>query len=76
MTFEQITKDYIVELKNQGVLIDANIIGVNEEFKTSTCIGFFLVEDIVKEQYIYIYDDKGTITWKFLIPIKNEGEIV
>lgn len=76
MTFEQITKDYIVELKNQGVLIDANIIGVNEEFKTSTCVGRFLVNDIVEEKYIYIYDDKGTITWKYLTPIKNEVEIV
>jgi hypothetical protein len=76
MIFEQLTNDYIILLKEQGILLDANVIGVNEEFRTSTCVGKFIVDDVVVERYMCVYEDKGVITWKYLIPVKDENIIV
>jgi hypothetical protein len=67
MNFEQATKQYLLDLKNQNVVIDAYIIGVNEDFESSTCIGRFLdPEGTVKEKQIIVHKDDDTLIWNFL----------
>jgi hypothetical protein len=75
MSFEQEVKDYIVTLKNTGVVIDMDIYGVNETLRTASCIGRFLNEEsIVEEKYVYVYEINDNLTWSYLKPIKNEIE--
>jgi hypothetical protein len=71
MTFEQSTKDYLLVLKNQGVILNANIYGVSEEFKFSNCVADFLENNSVVQKSICVYDDNGTITWKNLVPLNQ-----
>jgi hypothetical protein len=66
MNHEQKTLEYLLQLKQDGVLIDAYIIGVNEEFKSSTCIGRFLEGSVVKEKYITVYEENQTMKWNLL----------
>ncbi len=73
MTFEQQTRDYIVTLKNDGIIIDMTIYGVNEELRTATCIGRFLTEDsTVVERHVIVYEIDNTITWSYLDVIKED----
>lgn len=72
MIFENIVKQYIIDLKNEDKLIDADIIGVNEEFKTAKCIARFLEDLVVVEKLIYIYEINNTLNWKYLEPINKE----
>lgn len=76
MTFEQITKDYLILLKEQGVIVSAKITFVDEEFKTSSCIGSFLENNEVVQKYICVFDNNGTVTWKYLAPINNSNPII
>lgn len=76
MTFEQITKDYLILLKEQGVIVSANIMFVDEAFKTSSCIGTFLENNIIVQKYICVFDDNGTVTWKYLTLIDNSNPII
>lgn len=76
MSFEQITKDYLILLKDEGVILDANIMVVNEEFKTSDCIASFLEENTIIQKYICVYNDNGNITWKNLVPIEKNSPII
>lgn len=67
MIFEQATNQYLLELKNQNVLIDAYVTGVNESFESSTCIGRFLEEDqVVREKQIVVYKEGEDLVWSFL----------
>lgn len=66
MNHEQKTLEYLLQLKQNGVLIDAYIIGINEEFKSSTCIGRFLEVDLVKEKYMTVYEENGIMKWNLL----------
>lgn len=72
MNFENTVKNYLIELKNEEILIDADITGVNEELKTSRCIATFLEDGVINEKYIYIYDNKGVLTWNIFNPIESE----
>jgi hypothetical protein len=73
MTFEQQTRDYIVTLKNDGIIIDMDIYGVNEQLRTTTCIGRFLNNDsIVEEKHVIVYEIDNTITWSYLDVIKED----
>ena len=70
MNFEQTTKNYLLELKSENVILDGKIIGIDEEFKTATCIAKFLLsDDIVEEKHICVYDDNGENRWKYLTVI-------
>jgi len=71
MNHEQKTGQYLLQLKEDGVLIDAYTIGVNEEFKSSTCIGRFLEGSIVKEKHIAVYEENEIMKWKLLELINN-----
>ena len=74
MTFEQQTLDYIVTLKNDGIIIDMDIYGVNEQLRTASCIGRFLNGDVVEEKHVIVYEINDTITWSFLKPIDTKLE--
>jgi hypothetical protein len=74
MIFENRVKDYIVELKNSGVIIDGDILGVNEDLKTSKCIGRFLEDGMINEKLIYVYEYNNNLTWNLLNPLKSETE--
>jgi len=75
MTFEQQTRDYIVTLKNDGIIIDMDIYGVNEQLRTATCIGRFLTEDsTVEEKHVIVYEIDDTITWSFLKLVDTNSE--
>lgn len=71
MNHEQKTLEYLLQLKQNGVLIDAYTIGVNENFKTSTCIGRFLEADLVKEKYMAVYEENGIMKWNLLERLPN-----
>jgi len=72
MNFEQTTKQYLLDLKNQNVVIDAYIIGVNEDFESSTCIGRFLDPNgTVKEKQIIVYKDGDILMWNLLEILNN-----
>jgi hypothetical protein len=73
MIFENKVNEYIIELKNDGILIDADITGVNEDLKTSKCVGRFLENGVIEEKNIYIYEDKGSLTWNIINIIKQEN---
>lgn len=76
MNFEKKAYEYILQLKNSGVLIDANIYGVNEELMTAEGIGRFLVEDgSVQEKHIILFMIGGVITWRYLIKIEDKNEM-
>jgi hypothetical protein len=66
MTHEEKTGQYLLQLKQDGVLIDAYIIGVHEEFKSSTCIARFLEEGVVNEKYIIVYEENDVMKWNLL----------
>jgi hypothetical protein len=66
MNHEQKTLEYLLQLKQDGVLIDAYTIGVNENFKTSTCIGRFLETDLIKEKYMAVYEENQIMKWSLL----------
>jgi len=75
MTFEQQTLNYIVKLKNDGIIIDMDIYGVNEQLRTATCIGRFLNDDsTVEEKHVIVYEIDDTITWSFLKPVDTNSE--
>lgn len=67
MNFEEKSNNYINQLVAERVMIDAALIGVNEEHKTSTAIAKFLVNDVVEEKHIFIYEVNEILTWKYLI---------
>lgn len=69
MNFEQITKDYLVLLKDQGVILDANIMQVNEQFKTSYCVASFLETSEIIQKNICVYDENGNLDWKSFVPV-------
>jgi hypothetical protein len=72
MIFEQATKQYLLDLKAEGVLIDAYIIGVNEEFESSTCIGRFLDENgTVNEKQMIVHKEGDALAWHFLETLKS-----
>jgi hypothetical protein len=64
--FEEKSKIYINELVNNNDIIDASIIGVNEDYKTSTCIARILNGDLVEEKHILIYEQNDEMIWKLL----------
>jgi hypothetical protein len=66
MNFEETTKQYLIDLKNQNVLIDAYIFGVNEEFECSTCMGRFLEDGTVKEKKMIVHKEGDTLKWNLL----------
>lgn len=74
MIFENRVKDYIVVLKNNGQIIDADIIGVNEDLKTARCVGRFLEDNTVNEKLIYVYEQNNDLTWNYLNPLKPDSE--
>lgn len=67
MNFEETSNNYINQLVADHTILDAALIGVNEEHRTSTAIAKFLVNDIVEEKYIFIYEVNEILTWKYLI---------
>lgn len=71
MNHEQKTLEYLLQLKQDGVLIDAYTIGVNENFKTSTCIGRFLESDLIKEKYMAVYEENQIMKWNLLEKLPN-----
>jgi hypothetical protein len=73
MTFEDESKNYIVTLKESNIVIDMIIIGVNEELRTSTCIGSFLNQEtsVIVEKYVKIYELNDQITWSYLITLET-----
>jgi hypothetical protein len=71
MNHEQKTFQYLLQLKQDGVLIDAYIIGVNEAFKSSTTIGRFMENNIVVEKKMIVYEENETISWNFLETINE-----
>jgi hypothetical protein len=76
MTFEEITKDYLIVLKQQGVIVSANIMCVDETFKISSCIGSFLENNIVVQKSICVFDDDGIVVWKDLTPLNINNPII
>ena len=70
MNFEQTTKNYLLELKSENVILDGKITGVEEEFKTATCIAKFLLSDeTIEERFVCVYDEDGENKWKYLTVI-------
>jgi hypothetical protein len=70
MSFEEKTKNYLLSLKNDNVIVDADIYGVKEDYNTSNCIARMINEvGEIEEKRIYVYEDNNVMTWKFLIPI-------
>jgi hypothetical protein len=73
MTFEEKTKNYLLSLKNDKVIIDANIYGVNEDFNTANCIGRIINNNSeIEEKRIYVYEEDDVMKWKFLITIDSD----
>jgi hypothetical protein len=72
MIFENKVKEYLTELKNNEILIDADIIGINENLKTSKCIGRFLENGVINEKLIYIYEHNDVLVWYFLNALDSD----
>lgn len=67
MTFEQKCKEYLLSLKSEGLIVDADIYGVNEEMNTANCVGRFHTDDnTIEEKSIYVYLEDETMKWKYL----------
>lgn len=67
MNFEQELNNFLEELRQDGILVDANLVGVSEEKRTGTAIGRFLYDDdIVRERHIALYEEDGVLVWKTL----------
>jgi hypothetical protein len=65
--FEEKSKIYINELvNNNNDIIEISIIGVNEDYKTSTCVARILNGDLVEEKHILIYEQNEEMIWKLL----------
>jgi hypothetical protein len=66
MTFEQKSKEYLLSLKNDGVFVDADIHGINEEMHTANCVGRFHTDDnTIEEKSFYVYLDGETMKWRY-----------
>jgi hypothetical protein len=74
MNFEEKSKLYINELVNDNVIIDAYLIGVNEDHKTSNGVARILMETFVEEKNIIIYERNNVMNWNYLSVI-NQNEI-
>lgn len=73
INFEEKSKSYINELvnNNENNFIEISIIGVNEDYKTSTCIARIMIGDLVEEKHIIIYEINDEMTWKLLKVIND-----
>jgi hypothetical protein len=72
MNFEEKTKNYLISLKNDKIIIDADIYGINEDYKTANCIGRIVNDNSeIEEKRIYVYEEDEIMKWKFLIPINT-----
>jgi hypothetical protein len=70
MTFEEKTKNYLLSLKNDKVIVDADIYGINEDYNTANCIGRIVNDNSeIEEKRIYVYEEDEIMKWKLLIPI-------
>ena len=65
--FEDLSNLYLFDLKNQGVIIEGSLVGVNEDFQTSTAKVSIAVGNEIKEKFISIYKQGDNFTWKFFI---------
>ena len=70
MNFEETSNQYLIELKNSGIIITGDLIGVNETLETS--IAKVIGIDSVKELRIIIYKLNNVLDWKYYDPIDNK----
>jgi hypothetical protein len=70
--FEDLSNQYLIDLKNNGIIIDGAIVGVNEHLETSTAKVTIVGSNDVNESFIIIYKLNGNLTWKFLNRVDNE----
>jgi hypothetical protein len=74
MSFEQKCNDYLLLLKAQGVLLDADLYGVNEDFKTAHGKARFTDTTLgVIEKRIHIREVDGQLTWSYFTPLEPEA---
>jgi hypothetical protein len=70
MTFEQKCNDYFLVLRDSGVIIDAQLFGVDENFRTANGAARFIDADsVVNEKKIYLYEINGEINWSYYTPL-------
>lgn len=69
MNFEETSNQYLLELKNSGIIITGDLIGVNETLETS--IAKVIGVDKPKESRIIIYKLNNVLDWKYYDPIDN-----
>lgn len=71
MRFEDLSNQYLSELTSQGVILNGQLHGVNEQLQTSNGVATFLINNEAKEKKIFIHKVNGEMSWKFLVPSDN-----
>ncbi len=68
-TFEQEANQFLVDLKNENTIIEGNLIGVREDIRTAKAIISIIVNDVLEEKHIAIYEIGEELNWSYLKPI-------
>lgn len=71
MRFEDLSNDYLSDLITQGVILDGQLHGVNENLQTSNGVATFLINGEAKVKKIFIHKINDIMSWKFLTPVDN-----
>jgi hypothetical protein len=71
MNFEQQSNEYLLQLISDGIFVDGNLIGVNEQKENAKAIVSVLSNDEVNEKIIFIKKINNVLSWKFLNPVDN-----
>lgn len=70
-TFENSVNEYLLELKNQGVILEGSPVGISEHLGTSHVKVSMIIGDNVEEKYIIVYRVNDSFTWKFFKQADN-----
>lgn len=79
MSFEEQSKQYLSSLVSQGVFLESDLVGINEDHQTGKALSSIIVNGEVSQKIIFLYKENGDLTWKYFNPVDttylnfNEG---
>lgn len=69
MTFEETCKEYLTQLKTNGIILEGDLYGINEVNEIGKAkVSILEADDSVSEKFIIVFKSEGNTIWKFLKP--------
>jgi hypothetical protein len=77
MDFEQTCIQYLSQLRTDGIIIEGDLYGVNEDTHVAKAIVSILQNGKVNEKSIILYEENENLIWKFLnVLSQNEYDYI